>query len=353
MKANIFLGMTFLMLVLGACTAEELTTEPKSSVSEKDMLLLEKEIINQYYGNAITRREEIPRSTIKTRSVTEPLTDWMADLPDDIYMSEVNIPGTHETCARVGGPLVQCQHLSLEEQLNAGVRFLDIRCRHIGDGFAIHHGPVYQNLTFGNDVRNVCINFLNAHPNEFIVMMVKPEHTEENCTRPFELTMENYIKGFENYFYLTEKMPTVGEIRGKIVLLRRFDDYSSTIPLGNKINFQDKATFSSFTTIKARVQDKYYVAVLWDRDWKWQQVKSLLEEAKSSNEKSTLFINYGSGSSTGCYPYSVAAYVNPKIENYLRGSDDYARCGTIMIDFVHTDNPAIPQLIISKNRTTK
>lgn len=353
MKVNIFLSMTFLMLALGSCTTDELTTEHQPAVAVRDMLQLEKEIVNQYYGNATNRQEEIPVSTTKTRSVTASLTDWMADLPDDMYMSEVNIPGTHETCARVGGPLVQCQDLSLEEQLNAGVRFLDIRCRHIGDGFTIHHGPVYQNLTFGNDVRNICIDFLIDHPNEFIVMLVKPEHTEENCTRPFEATMENYIKGLEKYFYLTEKMPTVGEIRGKIVLLRRFDDYSSTIPLGNKINFKDNATFTSTTSIKARVQDKYYVAVLWDRDWKWQQVKSLLTEAKNSNEKNTLFINYGSGSSTGCYPYSVAAYVNPQIENYLRGSGDYARCGTIMIDFVHTDNPAIPQLIINKNRKAR
>ena len=55
--------------------------------------------------------------------------DWMAELPDDRLLSEIHIPGTHDS----GTQYVQlaffskCQALSIREQLEAGFRYLDIR----------------------------------------------------------------------------------------------------------------------------------------------------------------------------------------------------------------------------------
>jgi hypothetical protein len=43
------------------------------------------------------------------------------------------LPGTHETCAihpLSTGPIAECQGWSVEEQLNHGIRYLNIRCRH-------------------------------------------------------------------------------------------------------------------------------------------------------------------------------------------------------------------------------
>lgn len=106
--------------------------------------------------------------------------NWMSQVLGSKKLSELNIPGTHESCARYGGPLAACQTLSLQEQLEAGIRFIDIRCRHIGDGngndiFTIHHDVFYQNLTFGTGVRDVCIDFLKKNPTECIVMSIKEE----------------------------------------------------------------------------------------------------------------------------------------------------------------------------------
>jgi 1-phosphatidylinositol phosphodiesterase len=71
----------------------------------------------------------------------------MSDVPGSRLLSQLVLPGTHDSCARSGGSLVACQTRTLAEQLKAGIRFLDIRCRHISDAFAIHHGPVFQNPT--------------------------------------------------------------------------------------------------------------------------------------------------------------------------------------------------------------
>lgn len=345
-KEFYFLVASFL---LSSCVSDELVNDAgTSSINYEDMVQKEKEVVDLYYQSSVTSatpEDTLCNFPLQSRSnVSYP--EWMRNVSGRKYLSELSIPGSHETCARVGGALVQCQSLSLAAQLNTGIRFLDIRCRHIGDAFAIHHGVVYQNLTFGNDVRNVCIDFLRSHPSECIIMMVKPEHKEERCTRSFEQTMRSYIRGCEQYFYLAERMPTLDEARGKIVLMRRFDTYGG--PLGNKLNFRDNATFTSYSSITARIQDKYHVALIWDRGWKWQQVRAVLDEATRDSNMQTLYINYGSGGSSGCYPNAVADYVNPKIKSYLMnlklgGNVKTKRVGAIMEDFVY-DPTAIIQL---------
>src|SRR5690349_13075092 len=62
-------------------------------------------------------------------------TGWMQSLPDNYLLSQLSVPGSHDAGARfepVSGT-AKCQSLTIAEQLNAGIRFLDIRCRHIGD----------------------------------------------------------------------------------------------------------------------------------------------------------------------------------------------------------------------------
>ena len=79
---------------------------------------------------------------------------WMPSLNGTLPISQYSIPGTHDSGARFDPALApgtaKCQDLTIAQQLDAGVRFLDIRCRHIDDGFTIHHGEVYQNINFNN-----------------------------------------------------------------------------------------------------------------------------------------------------------------------------------------------------------
>src|SRR5579864_9502172 len=70
--------------------------------------------------------------------------NWMASLDSHLLLSQLSIPGSHDTMA-LYEPFpgtTKCQNLSLAEQLMAGVRFLDIRCRHTNNAFAIYHGRV-------------------------------------------------------------------------------------------------------------------------------------------------------------------------------------------------------------------
>jgi 1-phosphatidylinositol phosphodiesterase len=115
------------------------------------------------------------------------MADWMARVSDDALLSRLLIPGTHESCAVQGNPVSICQTLSIADQLKAGIRFLDIRCRHYNDNLEIHHSSDYQGIRF-SDVRDACVTFLASHPSETIIMLVNEEYKAAGCTESFEAT---------------------------------------------------------------------------------------------------------------------------------------------------------------------
>lgn len=76
--------------------------------------------------------------------------NWMFKIPDSRPVSALSIPGTHDSLAIIGGSLTECQENygesgnSLTRQLEAGIRFFDVRVRvNTGNTFTIHHGAVY------------------------------------------------------------------------------------------------------------------------------------------------------------------------------------------------------------------
>lgn len=101
--------------------------------------------------------------------------DWMAQLPDETPLNKLSIPGTHDTGALYGGRICETQSWTIKEQLNAGIRFFDIRCRRAGTVFAIHHGLCFQNIYFSNVMDDIAEFFANS-PGETILMRVKEEH---------------------------------------------------------------------------------------------------------------------------------------------------------------------------------
>lgn len=62
------------------------------------------------------------------------LSSWMGQIPDDVLLSNITVPGTHDSCAMSNIPFVRTQYLSIAKQMEAGLRFLDLRCRVHSDG---------------------------------------------------------------------------------------------------------------------------------------------------------------------------------------------------------------------------
>jgi hypothetical protein len=148
---------------------------------------------------------------------------WMAGVSDSTPLNLMSLPGTHETCAHRGGESAECNNLSLADQLNSGLRVFDIRLRHFQDTFPIHHGRVFQDLNFTRDVRDVCQAFLAKNPSETIVLIIKKEYTEAEIHSTFEQLFRSCLAGSEDFWYLDNTIPTLGQVRRKIVLIRRFN----------------------------------------------------------------------------------------------------------------------------------
>lgn len=217
--------------------------------------------------------------------------NWMSVLPDSIRLSELSIPGTHDTMSFFGTDHAKTQSMALNFQLESGIRVLDIRCRHVGDRFAIVHGRVHQNAWF-NQVLDTVVAFLKNR-RETVLMRVKWEGKDENNTRTFEETfrLEYWDKYVANMWQWTSDNPTLGEMRGKIVILQDFDrENCKTKP---------EPKFGICYVDSFKIQDEYKLDGNADLYNKWLKVKKHLEEANNLSapgNRDIKYVNYLSGS---------------------------------------------------------
>lgn len=109
-----------------------------------------------------------------------------------------------------------------------GIRYFDIRLGkndENGDP-GIDHGACYLLKKDGNfmhlsDVIGYFNTFLSENPTEALIMLVSRgngEATNESLTTAFGKVLDEN----PDLFYTSSRIPTLGEVRGKIVLLRRF-----------------------------------------------------------------------------------------------------------------------------------
>lgn len=190
-------------------------------------------------------------------------TDWMKEVPGDILLSEMSFPGTHDTMAYStsepgwrGGltNIWKTQAMSLREQLDSGIRALDIRCVNIDNKFQIQHGNVplgpsdYNNFFFG-EVLKKCNEFLDAHNQETILLKVKKEKGDESSSRSFSETFEWYMQHHAESRRIWDRSsssnpnnPTLEDVRGKIVILQNFDEKYEFIKFQRARNVSDLPT---------------------------------------------------------------------------------------------------------------
>jgi 1-phosphatidylinositol phosphodiesterase len=267
---------------------------------------------------------------------------WMATLDDASNLAALSIPGTHDSGAlfEPAPAIAKCQDLTIAEQLAAGVRFFDIRCRHYMDAFLIYHGAIDQNQTF-DDVLATMSKFLDAHPAETVIMSIQEEAAPAQNTRTFADTFASYVAMEPDRWYLGAPVPALGDVRGKIALLRRFD---ATAPMGIDASvWPDDMTFSTDGDA-LRIEDEYMVTT---NDAKWTAITSLLGEA-SAAMSSPLFLTFTSGYQTlDGLPNitSVSDDINARLDAMLADPAP-AHLGVLVMDHI---TPARARAVIETN----
>lgn len=281
--------------------------------------------------------------------------DWMSALPDDLPISALSVPGTHDTMSIHGGkagPAVVTQETfdsgcadpgcasirTLGTQLEAGVRALDIRVRRDEAGeLTVQHGGFSQHVDLDR-VLEATEQFLSRHPRELVLMRLKAECTNDG--KPFQCSdaesrppdsalIDRYLNAHRSVWRPAAigraAIPRIADVRGQLVVLCADGIDQRGLPLD--------------------VQD------MWNgpsREDKWAAVATHLGSI-AAHGGTVLSMDYLSASGVpdpSKFPDRYATFENQRALDYLRGRPDIS-AGVVMMDF---PGPALVGEIIAHNR---
>lgn len=279
------------------------------------------------------------------------LSSWMRSLKDETPLSALSIPGTHNspTCHRAL-PSVRCQSASPPEQLQNGVRFFDIRVQPESpedlskDALILVHSVFPISLTGPKYLRGLIeevYTFLDQNPSETVIISIKREGTGNSTDAQLSRILKDHYAGDLNRWFTAPRIPTLGEARHKIVLIRRFgleeglrgewDGAGWGIDAENWADNTPNATCPSGDIC---VQDFYEVGETENIDKKLTYSKEHLARASKcvcplpgpdildvgALPKQPFYINFLTASNfwkVGCWPEKIAEKINPAILEYV------------------------------------
>lgn len=303
--------------------------------------------------------------------------DWMSGIPDDAYLSSVNIPSTHDTgtayIEQGDTPQVSftsCQKYFYGEQLNVGARSFDIRCNAISDDAdvsqvkIVHGGERWQcynrdgsELTLQN-IFDDSIRFLKEHSSEALILMVK---ADDGSMTGLARAIGAYIKNHKQYFYNGKDVPSMGEARGKIILVRRYVmDTKAYDPASDGLDMNyfgiDLSDWDNYSYSKGEYAMNIYSDTANDifvyaqdayneySSGKKPYIEGTMKQTTDPDEnslhaipKNAWIYNY-----TSCavgFPLGLTREINPWLYEDKMGSDgkgyiDNRRLGMVMLNFI-------------------
>jgi hypothetical protein len=144
---------------------------------------------------------------------------WMSRVGNDAHLNDITIPGSHDTGTAPINGTRQCQNLSIAQQLNVGIRFLDIRLNK-DRNWEIMHENTATGLFFMNDCLLPIVDFLAENSSETVLLCIKDEHGSTDGFHDDILAMLGQLGA--SYVYTGKVPDNLGKLRGKLVLVRRY-----------------------------------------------------------------------------------------------------------------------------------
>lgn len=308
--------------------------------------------------------------------------DWMASLPDNAYLSQVSIPGSHDACTMYGShyeytsgkpgeryhfkflqnvvfgyinttKMIKAQELSLEEQLAAGVRMFDLRPSASGSSvqdLPIQHGiaqlgdPSRGGYSLGgtgrqelspfllSQVLDRFVRFLEEHPGETLLVHMKYESTTGAGKTGWDKSVVSLIRSrCDGRIADFHPRMTLADARGKILFVIR-EDYKSSNDgqyLGAYLNWtKDKVVFD--TTLSGndvgqapiRVNDLYNIKDgASDGKTKYAAIEECIDYTYNTTDVTRWCMNYVS-----CYD---TAHCSVSGINIFGAVGDYDYCANL------------------------
>lgn len=278
------------------------------------------------------------------------LNNWMKNIDDSKNLFTLSIPGTHDSVTKYVqfSYITQCQDKSIFDQLNLGIRALDIRVKSDGKKLAMVHSIAkayaapYHNAPklYLDYVLEHCYEFLEKNPSEAIIFQFKNDNNKEN-EKCFDNLFYSYIKGNEDKWYLKAKAPTLKEARGKLVLIRRCHlneeneeftqentgiDFSEWVEQDELIPDSLSLETNSIDNAVFIIQDRYK----YKPEPRWDEViKPFLDSREAFNGEYIICYFSTAGGKKG--PKENAKIINANFLDYAIDKSKYY--GTIYLDF--------------------
>lgn len=288
---------------------------------------------------------------------------WLRDIDNNKKISQLSIPGSHNSAAcHAALPSVQCQGATVTEQLNHGIRFLDIRVGKLFLGndvkdLQVIHGKFPVKIPFPlklTDTLDEVYQFLQNNNSETVIVSIKQEGSDDwdNDNDEFgKLIWDRYINPNKDKWYLNTDIPKIGDVRGKAILFRRFGVKDENL----KKNFGISASFWSYNTTDEdrgnfAVQDFCEVNTVNDLSLKIDHVKNFAKRSQeyTSNHDDKLFLNFTSGSNfydQQCWPEPVSkAMIEGNIQDTFKKG-----VGIIVLDYAEAEDWKLPKALVDSN----
>ena len=213
------------MAVFNSCSEEDL-----EKVYDEKTSLDSPFIFSEGYQDSILVAYDLPT----------PATDWLSMVRDETKVCKLTIPGTHDTMTGMGfyQPVLKyifnttaiSQVSTLEEQMNSGLRFFDIRPVVSTDTIAkkkilrLTHGISELDITFEWTIDQLQ-SYLKAHPTEFFIVKLQFDNGFEDQKDLYTLLSNLLHMSKYQGLFVDNWRPdiTVGEMRSKILWLSRYD----------------------------------------------------------------------------------------------------------------------------------
>ena len=98
--------------------------------------------------------------------------NWMASLPDNVYITQLSIPGAHDAATSgVSVSLAKTQTMTISEQWDVGVRAFDLRPKKDG---IIYHGIISTGISLSTAL-GYLKSKLQTNPQEFAIVIMRNE----------------------------------------------------------------------------------------------------------------------------------------------------------------------------------
>lgn len=291
---------------------------------------------------------------------------WMSQINDNVPISNITMAGTHDSATYKfeesndagAKKYVITQNKSIREQLALGVRVFDLRVENRDGNLWMVHGSGVASYELDVTLERILIwfkDFLKAHPSEALIIISKQENSELG-DRDFQIKFYEKMKSMNktlSHFYLEENiMPTLGELRGKMFLLRRNGKSDLKRKMGTKVNFNFSPKKGDYGNYHKNGENFHYFVQDWfdinydngddkakttDKSMDiWKKLFYVEENIKLAlnNTDERLYINHLSCNDTPDHGVSTIAYpLNKALDKFVKTKEGSGHGGVVMIDF--------------------